>query len=371
MKKKMIYGVALTALMALTATCGNKQQMTTVKGGNELITFVGRTDYSNAEAPKQWAAGGYFTFGFKGDMCVVTINDEQPGGENHNRLEIVVDGKATQRALKGVKNIIVIGDKNGAEMTDSTATVHEIAIDSKVTDHKVCICRDTETSLGYTQLVSVSANEIEKWEPGCGLKIEFIGNSITCGAEADTTMVERTAYRWGDWHRAYEGYAPRTARAMDAQWSLVSVSGIGLIRSCCEMGITMPEVYDKMILRENKLPYDFTYQPDIICSCLGQNDHIQDSTEFCTAYVDFIKMVKKHTPAAKVVLLSSPMDHGELNEWLTRMLTSVSERLKADGVNDLSTYFFSKAWNAGGFDHPNSAEHEEIATELTNYLKTL
>lgn len=361
------------AAIAVTIMASCTHEPMTVSGGSELISFVGRTDRTTPEMPKQWAAGGYFTFAFEGDKCVIDLNDEQPDGNNRNIIEVVVDDSlSTICKTKGISNRIVITSEADADLSnDSTMTVFVCPLNKSLKRHHVTVCRDSETAMGYTQLVSVMADEIFKWEPSNGLRIEFIGNSITCGAEADTTLMERSLYNWGDWHRAYVGYGPRTARALNAQWSLVSVSGIGLIHSCCDMDVTMPKVYDKIILRNNQLSYDFSYQPDIICSCLGQNDGIQDSAAFCTAYVDFIKTVKGHNPQAKIVLLSSPMDHGKLNTWLCGMLTSIAERLKSDGLDDISCYFYSRAWNAGGADHPSVEEHAQIAEELTNYLKTI
>lgn len=362
-----------TFAMAAITMMSCSHEMKTFSGGDENITFVGRTDYSNASAPKQWAAGGYFTFGFEGDYCNVKVVTETPNGVNRNILEVVVD----ETYVTTLKFDSIVGADGNKVICDSNFFNIEIGSDAfpmnpSLSKHHVTICRDTETAMGYTQLQSVTAEKLFKWAPGEGLKIEFIGNSITCGAEADTTLKARDQYKWGDWHRAYEGYGPKTARALDAQWSLVSVSGIGLIRSCCDMGITMPDVYDKVILRDGKLDYDFSYQPDIICSCLGQNDGIQDSTAFCSAYVDFIKVVKEKNPQVKnIVLLSSPMDHGDLNEWLCRMIKAVADQLKADGIDNVSYFFYSKAWNAGGADHPSVSEHNEIADELSAYLKSL
>ncbi len=363
----------LWAAMSLfiISACQNEPQ--TISGGDARITFVGRTDHSTPEAPRQWAAGAYFTFGFEGTSCIIDINDENIYGNGRNIIEVVVDDMPTQSFFThGVRNRIVIGSPY--HDTNDT-TIHIMSFDANITNqkHHVCICRNTETAMGYTQLTSVSANKIFKWTPQTNLKIEFIGNSITCGAEADTTAVSATEYKWGDWHRAYYGYGPCTARNINAQWALTSVSGIGLIHSCCNMDITMPQVYDKYILRENKLNYDFTdFEPDIICSCLGQNDGIQDSATFCSAYVDFIKdVVCKNKQVKHIVLLSSPMDHAELDAWLRTMLTAVADKLKADGINIVSTFFFSQAWNAGGASHPNCSEHAQIANELTEYLKTI
>ena len=368
------YIMPMLAMTLLATSCDNGSKTMTVGGGDDVITFVGRTDYSTKEAPKQWAAGGYFTFGFEGNTCYIELNDEVLYGNKYNIIEVCVDDVESKCFYtKGIRNIIAIDelfDECDAKDTAVNYMVFNTPIGNK--EHHVTICRDTETAMGYTQLISVSADNIFKWTPATSLKMEFIGNSITCGAEADTTLMARDQYQWGDWHRAYYGYGPRTARNLNAQWSLVSVSGIGLIHSCCDMDITMPQVYDKMMLRDNKLSYDFGYKPDVICCCLGQNDGIQDSTAFCTAYVDFIKTVKQHNPQAKkIVLLTSPMDNGELSAWLKRMLASIVDKLTTDGMEGVSYFAYSKAWNNGGAMHPSANEHEEIADELTSYIKTI
>lgn len=362
----------IIALVLLMSACAPK--ITETPGGDPNITFIGRTDFSDPAAPKQWAAGGYFTFGFEGGACVINISDENVNFRRANILEIAVDDWPSIPVItKDTATCIVIGEPN-AELSKRIGGNAVKCLQILTPGiHHVTVCRNTETAMGYTQVNSIQAQKVFKWTPGTKLKIEFIGNSITCGAEADTMLMPSKQYQWGDWHRAYLGYGPRTARKLGAQWSLVSVSGIGLIHSCCEMEETMPLSYDKFVLRYNQKPYDFsTFKPDLICICLGQNDGIQDSTAFCTAYVDFVKKVKSLNPnAKKVVLLTSPMDNGELTVWLKKMLDSVSKQLKNDGISDVYTFHFSRAWNSGGATHPDIEEHEQIANELSNYLYSI
>ena len=356
-----------------TNTTGNvaTDSTQTVKGGSELITFVGRTDYSNADAPKQWAAGAYFTFAFTGEYCEIVLNDEVVWGKNHNIMEIAIDNNPTVKIrCKDKVNRFVIGtsSKNYAD------TANVIKVDMKLSneEHHVTICRDQETAMGFTQPVEITAAKITKWTPETSQKIEFIGNSITCGAESDTADVSIKDYQWGDWHRAYYGYGPRTARNLNAQYSLVSVSGIGLIHSCCDMEITMPQVYDKIQLRDNKNEYDFSYKPDLITICLGENDGVQNDKKFTTAYIDFIKTVIEKNPQVKrIILLSSPMASPQLKTWMQKVLPQVVEKIKADGFANISYYMFSKSWNEGGMSHPSVEQHEEIANELTEYIKSL
>jgi putative lipase involved disintegration of autophagic bodies len=52
--------------------------------------------------------------------------------------------------------------------------------------------------------------------------------------------------------------------------------------------------------------WDFTnYQPDVVTVCLGQNDGVQDSTIFCSAYVNFLKRMRSYYPTAQIILVTS------------------------------------------------------------------
>jgi hypothetical protein len=62
---------------------------------------------------------------------------------------------------------------------------------------------------------------------------------------------------WQDQHNAYLSYGPVTARALSAQYHLSAVSGIGLMHSCCNMNIIMPQVYDKISMRNDTINWNF------------------------------------------------------------------------------------------------------------------
>src|SRR4029077_4929292 len=117
-------------------------------------------------------------------------------------------------------------------------------------------------------------------------KIEFIGNSITCGTGSDLSEIPCGKGKWQDQHNAYMSYGAVTARTLGAQYHLSAVSGIGLMHSCCNMNIIMPQVFDKISMRNDTIKWDFKmYQPNVVTVCLGQNDGIQDSATFCKNYI--------------------------------------------------------------------------------------
>jgi len=107
-------------------------------------------------------------------------------------------------------------------------------------------------------------------------RIEFIGNSITCGygIEADSAR-EKFTY---DTENHYYTFAARTARALGAEYHVVARSGIGMYRNYG--GPTegtpdgcLPALYDRTLFYDADEKWDFSsFQPDVVCVNLGTND---------------------------------------------------------------------------------------------------
>ncbi|RYE04911.1 MAG: acetyl xylan esterase, partial [Sphingobacteriaceae bacterium] len=173
-------------------------------------------------------------------------------------------------------------------------------------------------------------------------------------------------------HNAYMSYGPTSARSLNAQWVLSSVSGIGLIHSCCDMKLLMPQVFDKVNQRQDTIKWNFSrYQPDVVTICLGQNDGVQDSVKFTTAYISFIKNIRSHYPAASIVCLTSPMGDFTLTKALKNYLTGIVNAVNKSGDKNVSKYFFSKRFMHGCGTHPDLAEHQVMAMEVASYIKKL
>lgn len=320
---------------------------------NKNIQYVGRIDFSDPKKPKFWAPGVYIKAKFKGPTCEVIINDEVLWGNSHNYLEIVIDDKIFSRI-----------------QTKEKINTIKVAESLSRGEHTITICKNTEAGIGYLEFVGFRCAELVAPAPLPTRKIEFVGNSITCGTGMDQSEIACDKRQWYDQHNAYMSYGPTTARELNAQWHLTSVSGIGLIHSCCNMITTMPQVFDKVSLSDNKIPYDFKlYQPDVVTFCLGQNDGLQDSAKFCSTYVEFIGKVRTYYPNAHIVCITSPMADATLREGLKKYLTSVVDHVTKSGDRKVHTFFFSTSWNHGCGGHPDLNDHKLIAKELSDYLK--
>ncbi|HSN10428.1 MAG TPA: SGNH/GDSL hydrolase family protein, partial [Hanamia sp.] len=306
---------------------------------------------TDVDLPRFWSPGVYIKAKFDGNECSFFLNDQELYGNVHNYLEVVIDGKPYRFQTKFAANKITLrGLSNGK--------------------HSITICKDTESGNGYLEFAGIECKKLLQLPAKPAEKIEFIGNSITCGFGADSSEIGCGKGQWYDQHNAYMAYGPLTARALNAQWELASVSGIGMIHSCCNMKILMPQVYDKIDLRDDSIRYNFNdYVPDLVTICLGQNDGIQDSTAFCSAYVDFVKTVRSKYANAKIILLSSPMADAKLRAVLKNYLTSIDDYFHQHGDKNIYKYFFEKQYNHGCMSHPDLKEHREIADLLIHFIR--
>lgn len=318
------------------------------------IQYTGRIDFSNPKLPRYWQPGVYFTAKFEGPVCDVILNDEVLYGSFHNYIEVVVDGVARRLQTRSKRDTIRVASNAGPG------------------PHTLIVAKNTEANIGYLELAGIRCGGLLNLAAKPARKIEFIGNSITCGASSDESGVKCGKGVWHDQHNAYMSYGATTARSLKAQYHLSSVSGIGLMHSCCNLDIIMPQVFDKVSMRNNTVAWEFKkYQPGVVTVCLGQNDGIQDSALFCTNYINFISRLRSYYPNAQIVCLTSPMADEHLVAFMKKSLISIVRTMQQSGDKKVSYYFFSKRYYHGCDTHPDVAEHQQIAKELTAYLKKL
>ena len=355
MKMAFLYAYLLSALVAGCASSTTEdfnKNAILFEADNPLFQYVGRIDFSDAKKPKFWSPGVYIKALFKGTSCTLLINDQELWGKNHNYLEIVIDDKPVRVQTKGKINEIQIADG----LADTT--------------HTLIITKNTESNIGYLEFIGLRCEALLPLPAKPIRKMEFIGNSITCGTGSDQSEIPCGTGAWHDQHNAYLSYGGITARSLAAQYHLSSVSGIGLMHSCCNMDIIMPTVFNKIEMRGDSLPWDFkNYQPDVVTICLGQNDGIQDFNIFCNNYSSFILQLRGYYPNAMFVCVTSPMADIALAAFMKKTLTAIVKKANAAGDNKVTSYFFSKQYHNGCDGHPDLADHAQIAGELATFIK--
>ena len=317
---------------------------------NTNLHYTGRIDFSNPKLPRFWNPGVYIQARFIGTSVNIKLNDEIEYNKNHNYIEIAVDKRTPYRVQTTGKSNLFKVDGLGAGV------------------HTITICKDTES--GYLEMVSLQCEKLLPWIKAAKYNIEYIGDSITCGTGSDLSATPCDKGEWFDQHNAYMSYGPTSARALAANWQLTAISGVGLVHSCCQMKMVMPEAFDKLDIRALKGQWDFkSYIPDVVTVCLGQNDGKQDSSIFCLAYIKFILTIKSKYPQTTVVMLTSPMGDEGLTYTLKKYILGVEASFPNAAM--VHHYFFNKQYHNGCGGHPDMAEHQLIAAELSAYIKQL
>ena len=307
-----------------------------------------------------------FGFSFSGTECKVFayLTDTTA----HNYLQYELDGVYQKR-------IKVPGDEKGPMV---------ITANQKGT-HTVWIYKATEAHTGPIFIEKITGQDLKPLKRPAAPLIEFIGNSITCGAAADPSEIPCGTGVYHDQHNAYYAYGPRVARSLAVNFILSSVSGIGIYRTWNMNGPSMPQVYEKTDFQvDSKRLWNFeTYNPTIVSIALGTNDlsngdgkHERspfDSTVFVNDYTQFVQLVKSKYPHATIALLSSPMINGERRILLQNCLTVVKQNVDAiyPGGKKVALYFFRPMQARGCSGHPNVEDHAILAEELLPFFKGL
>lgn len=211
-------------------------------------------------------------------------------------------------------------------------------------------------------------------------KIEFIGNSITCGygieaAEASAPYTEETA-------NYYFTYAAKTARWLKAQAYVVARSGIGVYKNYngpkTGDAVNMNTEYKYTMLYDDSQLWDFArFTPDVVCVNLGTNDTSTegaDSTLLAKGFNNLYKQIRSHYPDAKIIFLSGCMMKGNaLKMAKDAMDTTMKYALSNGDTNvyrlDFETHDGSLGYGASW--HPSMKQHDVMAKQLTSYLKSI
>lgn len=365
MKKLIVLFILLSSQLSCSSNLLKQaHEPTLYKPENENIRYTGRIDFANPHRPRLIGAGAYLEVKFSGTACDILLEDQNLN-DNHGYITAEIDGKYQGR-------IKVTEDK----------TQYEIAKDLEDTEHSLLICKATEAQNGYIDFLGLSCSRLLPFEKGSERKIEFIGDSITCGMGLDASEIPCDSAQWYDQHNAYLAYGPLVARKLNADWLLSSVSGIGMIRNWNSPGPTMPDVYDNTYLNaDSTSKWDArNFVPDLVSICLGTNDFSDgdgsyergelDSVKFVAEYIRFVKRIRNRYPYAQICCLSSPMLSGQKSAQFKKNLSHVIQHMQdVENDNKVHMFVFSQVSASGCSGHPDEQEHREIAKKLLPFFE--
>jgi hypothetical protein len=362
---KLNFSILLFSVCLSQLSCSvirNQDQQNTLVAAD--LNPFGRSVLNETKGLELISSAVNFGFSFDGTSCAVYAQIPDPKG--HNYLQYELDGVYQKR---------IRVDGNSAA---------PIKINVPAGKHELRIYKATEAHTGPIFISKVAADHIKSLSVKQAPIIEFIGNSITCGAAADPSEFPCGTGEYHDQHNAYMAYGPRLGRMLGVNSLLSSVSGIGMYRNWNSDSPIMPQVYEKVDFQEQRgEKWDFsTYSPQIVSIALGTNDFSKgdgkrprkpfDAVMFTKNYVEFVQLVKSKYPKAKIALLSSPMVKGDSRIELQKRLDEVQRRVDTLYPNDRVAKFFFEPMEARGCGgHPSVEDHLILAEQLKPFFSGL
>lgn len=330
-----------------------------VKSNDPHIRYEGRVSVNQDSAMLSWP-GNSITINFKGTGVKALLRDEK--GTNY--FKVIVDGQLMPDI-----------------QLDSSKQWYMLASGLQKGEHTVQLFKRTEWVFGRTwfyQFQLDPGTTISKAPAPKKRKIEFYGNSITCGyGVLDTSGQDRGTPPFED---NYLSYAAITARHFNAAYSCIARSGIGILISWFPQ--VMPEMYDRLYGDDETVKWDFSqYTPDIVVVNLFQNDswlvlqpqHEEFKHRFGTtaptpdqiikAYQDFIESIRVKYPNAYIICALGNMDATKEGAAWPGYITKAVENMDDKKI---TAHFFPYKNTAG---HPHINEQQAMADDLIKYIE--
>ena len=222
-------------------------------------------------------------------------------------------------------------------------------------------------------------------EPMPDRRIEFYGDSVTCGERCEAICYTGQADPDVDlsgYSNAWHSYAAVTARNLNAQAHLVSqggaslIDGIGWFHAPDYLGLE--SIWDRAAYNPElgaTPQWDFSrYTPHVVVVAIGQNDaHPYDfmaedysggqARHWRQRYIDFVHALRRVYPNALIVLTTTILQHDPA--W-DRAIDEVCDTMADPRVRHFM-YLRNGTATPG---HPRISEQREMAMELTSYLRS-
>ena len=223
-------------------------------------------------------------------------------------------------------------------------------------------------------------------------RIEFVGDSITCGYGIDGIWNKDTFST--DTEAPLKGFAYKTAAKCCAEYQYVSWSGIGVLSAWVDENAEKP--LDNWLMRdiypytdsglentlgreghENHEKWDFSrYVPQVIVFNIGTNDHswtkgLKDRQEdFRKAYREMLETIRKNNPGSHIICTYGVMG--------TTLLDAQRETVKefAAETGDSRIEYIplpvqDEADGIGADWHPSEKTHEKMSDILSTRINKI
>ena len=339
----------------------------------DSIKLVGR-NYTTETRLYPIHSGSGCEFHFTGTKLEVILNPyDVPDADvpycNRPRIAVTVNGRFV------IKKVI--------EYSDERYTI--ISSGSKISaDIAVIKLSEAAFSIGS---ISFEADDDSVIEPArtAAKRIEFIGDSITCGYGIDDSNFNSEFATEAE--NSIKSYAFRTAKLLGMECSIFAYSGHGVISGYTGDGRrntneilppyyeTLGKSYDTVNGMDiSGIPWNFNAFPsDIVVVNLGTNDDsfckVNENAydEFELEYENFIRTVRRCNPSAWLILCINIIGNDMFGH-----ICNAAHKLISDGDSRILTFRFTPQNGMLGFGsqwHPSEDTQAYAAEELADFIR--
>lgn len=340
-----------------------------LKADHKKLQYCGRIDITDPKAPVFVYPCTSVGMKFTGSVLKIAVRNKSAYWDNF--LGCILDGEQTSLLLpesgEAVLSIPVKETANGE---------HEVLFFKRQDS-----CHEL-TILGFE--IEENARLLDMPEKP-KRKIEVFGDSVSAGevSEAMDYVGKKDPEHNGEYSNCWYSYAWMTARNLNAQIHDTAQGGIALMDKTgwfCEPDtVGMESTWDKIQynpLLGPAVKWEFDrYTPQVVIVAIGQNDsHPVDymkenydgekSAIWREHYEAFLRKLRKQYPDAQIICCTTLLEHDE--NWDR----SIGEAVHRINDSKITQYRFKRN-GKGTPGHLRILEAQEMADELTDYIKTL
>ena len=334
----------LLCLFVACAPASVSRAQTNIGADNPNIQYLGRFDLAIPTAPVFDWSYGCISAKFQGTSCSVKL------GGISKYFEVYIDGVKTnpiKSANGGLETLPVVSG-----LADGV--------------HSVALYRRDEASKGtntFEGFVLDSGKILVAPDARPNRKLEFIGDSFTCGYGDEAPSGGSFTYAT---ENASITYAALMANRYNADCMITAWSGKGMVRNYGAAGQTsvdpMPYYYARICGTVATNNYAFAWQPDVVVVVLGINDFSTSpnpsQAQYCGGYSNFVKTLRGYYPNAHILCTRLSSMAGSASSYIQSVVTTSGDS-KVHYAN--VSYTLVNPTDLGAAGHPNASGHTKIA----------